>query len=71
MNMASGDARNWAQPLLRKLLAREPHEFLESWEAFKMAFLCNFTDPVKKEKATRDLGRLMQTKTTQAYAMQF
>ncbi|KAG8695056.1 hypothetical protein FRC09_009418 [Ceratobasidium sp. 395] len=50
MNMKSGEANNWAQPLLQKLSSKEVHEFLASWENFKKAFLINFDDPVRGKK---------------------
>ncbi|QRV87193.1 Retrotransposon gag protein [Ceratobasidium sp. AG-Ba] len=71
MNMQNGDAGNWAQPFLRKLLLKEEHPILESWTSFKKAFLADFLDPVKKEKAIRDLNRLTQTKSAQSYVTQF
>ncbi|KAG9125013.1 hypothetical protein FRC07_009315, partial [Ceratobasidium sp. 392] len=71
MNMADGDAAKWAQPLLQKIAARETHEFFRSWESFQAAFLRNFADPVKKEKAIRALENLMQTRSAQEYATQF
>ncbi|KAG9122096.1 hypothetical protein FRC07_001669 [Ceratobasidium sp. 392] len=71
MNMASRDAAKWAQPLLQKIAAKETHEFFRSWESFQVAFLRNFADPVKKEKAIRALENLMQIKSAQEYATQF
>ncbi|QRV96908.1 Retrotransposon gag protein [Ceratobasidium sp. AG-Ba] len=69
--MQNGDAGNWAQPFLRKLLLKEEHTILQSWANFKKAFLADFSDPVKKEKAIRDLNKLTQTKSAQSYVTQF
>jgi hypothetical protein len=33
-----------------------------NWNTFKEAFLLNFADPIKKEKAIRELGKLTQTR---------
>ncbi|QRV87035.1 Retrotransposon gag protein [Ceratobasidium sp. AG-Ba] len=71
MNMQNGDAGNWAQPFLCKLSLKEEHSILQSWANFKKAFLADFSDPVKKEKAIRDLNRLTQTKSAQSYVTQF
>ncbi|KAG8682359.1 hypothetical protein FRC09_016822, partial [Ceratobasidium sp. 395] len=71
MNMKSGEASNWAQPLLQKLSSKEVHEFLASWENFKKAFLINFDDPVRREKAVRELNSLKQTRSTSEYATEF
>ncbi|QRV96424.1 Retrotransposon gag protein [Ceratobasidium sp. AG-Ba] len=71
MNMESGDAANWAQPFLRKLSQKETHPILASWRKFKKSFLDDFSDPVKKEKAIRELSKLTQTRSAQAYVTQF
>ncbi|QRV84466.1 Retrotransposon gag protein [Ceratobasidium sp. AG-Ba] len=71
MNMQNGDAGNWAQPFLHNLSLKEEHPILESWTSFKKAFLAHFLDPVKKEKAIRDLNKLTQTKSAQSYVTQF
>ncbi|QRV96858.1 Retrotransposon gag protein [Ceratobasidium sp. AG-Ba] len=71
MNMQNGDAGNWAQPFLCKLSLKEEHTILQSWANFKKAFLADFSDPVKKEKAIRDLNKLTQTKSAQSYVTQF
>ncbi|KAG8683243.1 hypothetical protein FRC08_014400 [Ceratobasidium sp. 394] len=70
-NMAEGKADDWAQPLLQKFTRGEDHEFFQSWETFRKAFLDSFTDPVKKEKAVRELGNLKQTGAAQDYATKF
>ena len=70
-NIAEGDGSKWAEPILRKLSQQEPHILAESWRGFKEAFLINFADPIKKEKAIRSLNKLVQTGSTQAYTTQF
>ncbi|KAG8706287.1 hypothetical protein FRC09_002490 [Ceratobasidium sp. 395] len=71
LDMNGGDSSSWAQPLLIKLEAGEDHEFLELWEECKKAFLINFGDPVKKDRAMRALNSLVQTTSVSHYATQF
>jgi polyhydroxyalkanoate synthesis regulator phasin len=70
-NMKEGEASNWALPLLQRLTTGKTHEFTKSWESLQNALLTNFSDPIKKDKAIRDLSKLTQTKSTQSYATQF
>ncbi|KAG8701733.1 hypothetical protein FRC08_003926 [Ceratobasidium sp. 394] len=69
--MAEGKADEWAQPLLTKFIRGENHEFFQSWQVFRKAFLESFSDPVKKEKAVRTLTNLRQTGSAQDYATNF
>ncbi|KAG8793710.1 hypothetical protein FRC12_001876 [Ceratobasidium sp. 428] len=71
LNMSGGDSSNWAQPLLITIEAGEDHKFLELWEVFKKAFLVNFGNPVKKDKAIRELNSLVQTTSVSNNATQF
>ncbi|QRV85432.1 Transposon Tf2-1 polyprotein [Ceratobasidium sp. AG-Ba] len=71
MNMASSDATNWAQPFLHKLSSNVKHPTLKSWTTFKKSFLEDFSDPVKKDKAIRELSKITQTKSAQVYVTQF
>jgi hypothetical protein len=71
INMSPGEGANWADPILRCMTARTPHAYTTNWNTFKEAFLLNFSDPIKKEKAIRELGSLTQTKSAQSYASQF
>ncbi|KAG8696835.1 hypothetical protein FRC08_006909 [Ceratobasidium sp. 394] len=68
MNMAPGEAADWAQPLLKKVSKKDTKGLLKSWNTLKAAFLLHFQDPVKKEKAIQELAKLSQTKSAQAYA---
>lgn len=69
--MGEGEAANWAQPLLQKHLEGAPHNYLQTWKAFKEAFLLSFSDPVKKEKAIREINKLAQIGSAQQYATKF
>ncbi|KAG8710513.1 hypothetical protein FRC08_017069 [Ceratobasidium sp. 394] len=69
--MAPGEAADWAQPLLQKVSEKDTQGPLKSWSGLKVAFLLHFQDPVKKEKAIRELTKLTQTKSAQAYTTQF
>ncbi|KAG8706462.1 hypothetical protein FRC08_001062 [Ceratobasidium sp. 394] len=71
VNMKEGEATKWAKPLLAKRLAGTAHPALASWHAFKHAFLLTFGDPIKKERAIRDIGKLEQTRSTKEYATEF
>lgn len=70
-NMAEGEASRWAKPFLRRHLANEPHEFLQSWVHFRQAFLTTFSDPIKKERAIQDINKLVQKGLAQLYTAQF
>ena len=70
-NMAEGEASKWAKPLLRKALDQEDHSALRSWVEFKKYFLVAFGDPIKKDRAIREMGKLTQTGSAQHYASQF
>jgi hypothetical protein len=69
--MKDGDATRWAQPLLQRIISGKEHPALQSWQSFKEAFLLAFGDPIKKERAVRDIQRLVQTKSAQEYASAF
>jgi hypothetical protein len=71
INMSPGESMNWSDPILRSISSRTAHAYTTNWNTFKEAFLLNFTDPIKKEKAIRELGKLTQTKSAQSYASQF
>ena len=71
MNMGEGEPSKWASPILHKYLKHQEHPWLESWEAFKEAFLINFGDPMKCENAVKALYRLQQERSVQVYASQF
>jgi hypothetical protein len=70
-NMGKGEPTTWANPLMQKHLRDEPHQYLTSWKTFKEAFLLNFSDPSKKDKAIKDIRNLRQTGPAQTYASQF
>jgi hypothetical protein len=70
-NMGPGEGANWSDPILRSVSSQSAHAYTTSWNTFKEAFLLNFADPIKKEKAIRELGKLTQTKSSQSYASQF
>jgi hypothetical protein len=70
-NMGPGEGANWSDPILRSVSSQSAHAYTTDWNTFKEAFLMNFADPIKKEKAIRDLGKLTQTKSAQSYASQF
>ena len=70
-NMGEGDGSKWAQPLLRKWLDKELHTYFLSWKNFKAGFTTAFSDPVKKERAIREINTLKQTTSAQQYATQF
>lgn len=70
-NMKEGDASRWAKPLINKVNAQEPHEHLSSWNNFQQAFLTHFGDPVKKERAIREMGKLKQNGSAQVYTTAF
>ncbi|EUC56294.1 Transposon Tf2-1 polyprotein, partial [Rhizoctonia solani AG-3 Rhs1AP] len=70
-NMGEGEPSKWAKPYLRKLLDQEDEGCLKSWKDFKAIFLLNFSDPLKKENATRELAKLRQTGPATIYASQF
>ncbi|KAF8761473.1 hypothetical protein RHS01_00039 [Rhizoctonia solani] len=70
-NMGEGEPVKWASPLMQKHLSDEPHEYLTSWNAFKAAFLLNFSDPSKRDRAIREINSLKQTGSAQIYASQF
>jgi hypothetical protein len=69
--MGPGEAANWSEPILKSVSSRSAHAYTTSWNTFKEAFLMNFSDPIKKEKVIRELGKLTQTKSAQSYASQF
>jgi hypothetical protein len=71
VNMSPGESMNWSDPILRCVSSRTAHAYTTNWRTFKEAFLLNFPDPIKKEKAIRELGKLSQTKSAQSYASQF
>jgi hypothetical protein len=54
INMSSGESMNSSDPILRSISLRSPHAYTTNWNTFKEAFLLNFTDPIKKEKAIRE-----------------
>ncbi|KAG9078310.1 hypothetical protein FS749_009709 [Ceratobasidium sp. UAMH 11750] len=62
MNMGPIEAADWAQPLLKKVSEKDTQGPLKSWGALKAAFLLHFVDPVKREKAIWELGKLAQTR---------
>jgi hypothetical protein len=70
-NMGPGEGANWSDPILRSVSSQSAHAYTTNWNTFKEAFLLNFADPIKKEKAIRELGKLTQTKSAQSYASQF
>ncbi|KDN45625.1 hypothetical protein RSAG8_04709, partial [Rhizoctonia solani AG-8 WAC10335] len=70
-NMGEGEPSRWAKPLLHKLMDKETHEYLTTWNSFKKAFLLNFSDPLKKDKAIRDINKLKRTGSAQIYASHF
>jgi cell pole-organizing protein PopZ len=70
-NMEEGEATKWAKPLLRRQIDQTAHESLRTWGTFKNAFLLAFGDPIKKDRAIREIGRLTQTGSAQHYASQF
>ncbi|QRW25134.1 Retrotransposable element Tf2 protein [Rhizoctonia solani] len=69
-NMGEGEPVKWASPLMQKHLSDEHHEYLTSWNAFKAAFLLNFSDPSKRDRAIREINSLKQTGSAQIYAKQ-
>ncbi|CCO37374.1 Retrotransposon-derived protein PEG10 AltName: Full=Embryonal carcinoma differentiation-regulated protein [Rhizoctonia solani AG-1 IB] len=69
--MGEGEPTKWANPLMQKHLNNTSHRYLTSWEAFKGAFLLNFSDPSKRDKAIREINSLRQTGSAQIYASQF
>jgi hypothetical protein len=71
VNMGEGEPTKWANPLMQKHLNNTSHPYLTSWEAFKGAFLLNFSDPSKRDKAIREINSLKQTGSAQIYASQF
>src|SRR6266576_286722 len=71
VNMKEGQASRWAKPLLKKLLDRTEYEALASWDNFKKAFLLAFGDPIKRERATENIQKLVQTRSTSEYASEF
>lgn len=70
-NMAEGEASQWAHPYITKFANDTPHDHLNSWETFRDAFLKNFSDPLRKERAIRDIQKLTQNGSAQAYTTQF
>jgi hypothetical protein len=66
-----GEGGKWAQPLLKHCVDETPHATLQNWESFKQAFLIQFSDPIKKERAVRDLRELTQTGSASLYATAF
>ncbi|QRV88081.1 Retrotransposon-derived protein PEG10 [Ceratobasidium sp. AG-Ba] len=70
-NMGEGEASKWAKPLLRKILDKEPHEYLANWNSLKSAFLLAFSDPMKKERAIQNIHKLQQTGLAQNYVTSF
>jgi hypothetical protein len=70
-NMGEGEASKWARPLLRKMLDKEEHEYLRNWRTLRNAFLLSFSDPMKKERALRDIQNLKQVGSAQSYAVSF
>jgi hypothetical protein len=70
-NMAGGEGGQWAQSLMKDYLSGTPHEYLQNWASFKRGFLAVFSDPIKKERAVRDLKKLTQTGSASAYATTF
>ncbi|KAG8716519.1 hypothetical protein FRC08_009336 [Ceratobasidium sp. 394] len=71
VNMKEGEATKWAKPLLAKWLAGTAHPTLASWDTFKHAFLLTFGNPIKKERAIQDIGKLKQTRSAKEYATEF
>jgi hypothetical protein len=68
------EAGKWAQPLLKRfaLRPRGPHTApLSSYPALREAFLAAFDNPLKKDKASRDIRKLTQTGSAQNYTNQF
>ncbi|GAB1523794.1 hypothetical protein RhiTH_006944 [Rhizoctonia solani] len=64
-NMGEGEPVKWASPLMQKHLTDEPHEYLTCWNAFKAAFLLNFSDPSKRDRVIREINSLKQTGSAQ------
>ncbi|QRW03990.1 Retrotransposon-derived protein PEG10 [Ceratobasidium sp. AG-Ba] len=71
MEIYFNDYAKWAKPLLRKILDKEPHEYLANWNALKNAFLLAFSDPMKKERAIQNIHKLQQTGSAQHYVTAF
>jgi hypothetical protein len=68
------EAGKWAQPLLKRFALRPngPHTApLSSYPALREAFLAAFDNPLKKDKASRDIRKLTQTGSAQTYTNQF
>ncbi|KDN41853.1 hypothetical protein RSAG8_07224, partial [Rhizoctonia solani AG-8 WAC10335] len=70
-NLGEGEPNRWARPLLKRQLADEEHPYLASWEAFKRAFLLSFGDPLKTERAKREIATLRQIGSVQRYNSSF
>ncbi|KAB5592147.1 Transposon Tf2-1 polyprotein [Ceratobasidium theobromae] len=65
------NAAAWTQPLLEQRNKGVEHPYLQSWEAFRTAFLLNFDDPTFQLKASDELMAITQTSSVAEYASRF
>ena len=70
-NMGEGEASKWAAPLMKTILSGEDHIYTTTWQTLKDAFLLSFSDPLKREKAIRDISKLVQGGSAQQYVSSF
>jgi hypothetical protein len=71
MNLKEGQPKKWGLIYLEKLLNRVYEPFLESWDAFEAAFLCNWSNPAAAQVAEHCLRDLKQSRTASNYATNF
>ncbi|KAB5587791.1 Retrotransposon-derived protein PEG10 [Ceratobasidium theobromae] len=64
-------AATWTQPLLEQRNKGVEHPYLQTWEAFRMAFLLNFDDPTFQLKVSNELMAITQTSSVAEYASRF
>ncbi|KAB5588124.1 Retrotransposon-derived protein PEG10 [Ceratobasidium theobromae] len=67
----NSSAAAWTQPLLEQRNRGIEHPYLQSWEAFRTAFLLNFDDPAFQLKASDELMAITQTSSVAEYASRF
>ncbi|KAB5595388.1 Transposon Tf2-7 polyprotein [Ceratobasidium theobromae] len=67
----NSNAAAWTQPLLEQRNKGIEHPYLQSWEAFRTAFLLNFDDPAFQLKASDELMAITQTSSVAEYASRF
>jgi hypothetical protein len=71
MNLKEQKPKKWGQIYLEELLHGAYGPFLESWDAFEAAFLCNWSGPATAQVAEHCLHDLKESRAASNYATDF